>query len=235
VLSLVPAGANDIRDTPADTFGDIETRLFWSNLLLIVATVAFVLAGLAIVMMIASTAVRRRAAAATRIRTVSPVSVLRAASRELGAIRSASQSEGWTSELAGRAAAAARLAGAVALSRPVTQKDVARDASPGEGQVAAASLLPALRGTRMVLSAAVTPASVSVNGRRSEAWSSLSQALQAFTAARYSRNGIDGTALDSALADVQDAVRKLRLSHWLRFGRARHAREAEPARQSWVR
>jgi hypothetical protein len=232
---MVPAGANDIRDTPADTFGDVETRLFWSNLLLIAASVAFVLAGLAVIMMIARTAVQRRAATATRIRTVSPVAVLRAASRELAAIRSASQSEGWTGELAGRAAAAARLAGAVALSRPVTQKDVARDASPSEGQVAGASLLPALRGTRMVLSAAVTPESVAMNGRRSEIWPPLSQALRAFTAARYSRNGIDGTALDSALADVQDAVKKLRLKQWLRLGRVRHSREAEPARQSWAR
>jgi hypothetical protein len=235
VLSMVPAGANDIRDTPADTFGDVETRLVWSNLLLIAASVAFVLAGLAVIMMIARTAVQRRAATATRIRTVSPVAVLRAASRELAAIRSASQSEGWTGELAGRAAAAARLAGAVALSRPVTQKDVARDASPSEGQVAGASLLPALRGTRMVLSAAVTPESVAMNGRRSEIWPPLSQALRAFTAARYSRNGIDGTALDSALADVQDAVKKLRLKQWLRLGRVRHSREAEPARQSWAR
>ena len=87
----------------------------------------------------------------------------------------------------------------------------------------------------MVLSAAVTPESVAMNGRRSEVWLSLSQALRAFTAARYSRNGIDGTALDSALADVQDAVKKLRLKQWLRLGRVRHSREAEPTRQSWAR
>ncbi len=35
VLSLVPPGTADIRDTPLDTFGDVETRLFRSNLLLI--------------------------------------------------------------------------------------------------------------------------------------------------------------------------------------------------------
>ncbi len=36
---------SDIRDTPTDTFGDVETRLFRSNLLLIVAGVAFVARG----------------------------------------------------------------------------------------------------------------------------------------------------------------------------------------------
>ena len=60
--------------------------------------------------------------------------------------RSESQSGGWNGELAGRAAAALRLAGAVALSRPVSQKEVDRDTPPTEGQVAAALGLGSLRG-----------------------------------------------------------------------------------------
>ena len=87
VLSLVPAGAADIRDTPVDTFGDVDARLFRSNLLLILAGVAFVLAGLMAVMLVARAAVKRHATAATRQRTMSPGTVLRAASRELGAVQ----------------------------------------------------------------------------------------------------------------------------------------------------
>ena len=65
VLSLVPAGASDIRDTPPDTFGDVEARLFRSNLLLILAGVAFVLAALMAALIVARAAVKRRASVAT--------------------------------------------------------------------------------------------------------------------------------------------------------------------------
>ena len=83
VLSLVPAGASDIRDTPVDTFGDVDARLFRSNLLLIAAGVAFVLAGLLALMVLARAAVKRRATSETRQRTVSPGAALRAASRRI--------------------------------------------------------------------------------------------------------------------------------------------------------
>ena len=68
VLSLVPAGTSDIRDTPAESFGDVEQRLFRSNILLIAAAVAFVLAGLLGVMLLARAAVKRHATAAARQR-----------------------------------------------------------------------------------------------------------------------------------------------------------------------
>jgi hypothetical protein len=152
VLSLVPAGAADIRDTPVDTFGDVDARLFRSNLLLILAGVAFVLAGLMAVMLVARAAVKRHATSATRRRTVSAGTVLRAASRELGAVQSASQSGGWNSDLIGRAAAALRLAAAVALSRPVSHIEVDRNTPPTEGQVAAGPGFSVLRGKRTVLS-----------------------------------------------------------------------------------
>ena len=192
VLSLVPAGTSDIRDTPVDTFGDVDARLFRSNLLLILAGVAFVLAGLMAVMLVARAAVKRHATSATRQRRVSPGAVLRAASRELGAVQSASQSGGWSGDLAGRAAAALRLAGAVALSRPVSHKEVDRDTPPSEGQIAAAPGLGSLRGRRTVLSASVTPDTTALNGKSasaSESWRSLSQPLGVFTAVRYSRDG----------------------------------------------
>jgi hypothetical protein len=258
VLSLVPAGTADIRDTPADTFGDVEARLFRSNLLYILASVAFVLAGLMAVMLVARAAVKRRAAATTRPRTMSAGSVLRAASRELGAVRAASQSGGWNSDLAGRAAAALRLAGAVALSRPVSHKQVDRHAPLTEGQVVAAPGLGLLRGRKTVLSASVTPATTVLNGRSAsatESWQHLSQTLLAFSAARYSRPsthsagsasgradqgegrdaGIDGTALDAALAEGQHAITRLRFAEWRRFGRPSRLAETATARQTWAR
>lgn len=239
VLSLVPAGSADIRDTPVDTFGDVDARLFRSNVLLISAGVAFVLAGLLTVMLLARAAVTRRATVPARHRTVSPGAVLRAASRELGAVESASQNGGWNGELAGRAAAALRLAGAVALSRPVGHHEIDRDTAPSEGQVLTAPSLATLRGKRTVLSASVTPDTIALNGKSasaSESWRSLSQSLTIFTAARYSRNGgVDGTALDAALAEGRDAVKRLRLAQWRRIGRSRRQTETTTARQTWAR
>ena len=267
VLSLVPPGTADIRDTPVETFGDVETRLFRSNLLLIVAGVAFVLAGLMALMLVARAAVKRRASAAPRHRTVAPITVLQAALRELGTVRGESQREGWSGELAGRAAAAMRLAGAVALSRPVSLKEVDRRTPPTEGQVAAFAGFGALRGKTTMLSAAVTPESAVSNGnagpstgsgaegRTSELWRALSQSLGVFTAARYARpstavassspgrpapaegrNGsVDGTALDAALAEGEDAIKRLRVRQVLRFGRRKPRAETSGARQTWAR
>ena len=241
VLSLVPAGAADIRDTPADTFGDVDARLFRSNLLMILAGVAFVLAGLMAVMLVARAAVKRHATTATRQRSVSPAAVLHAASRELGAVQSESQSGGWNGDLAGRAAAALRLAGAVALSRPVGLKEVDRKTPPSEGQVLAAPGLGLgmLRGKRVVLSASVTPDSTPLNGNSAgaaELWRALSQPLGLFTAVRYSRDGgIDGTALDAALSEGREVVRRLRLSQWRRFGRPTRHADTATARQTWAR
>jgi hypothetical protein len=239
VLSLVPGGTADIRDTPIDTFGDVEARLFRSNVLLIVAGVAFVLAGLMGVMLIARAAVKRHAAAETRPRLVSPGTVLRAASRELGAVQAESQSAGWSSDLAGRAAAALRLAGAVMLSRPVSHMDVDRNTPPTEGQVVAAPGLRSLRGRRTVLSASVTPDTIALNGKTgstSESWRALRETLGVFSAVRYSRNGhVDGASLDAALSEARDAVRRLRMNQWRRLGRSRRHAQATVARQTWAR
>ena len=245
VLSLVPAGAGEIRDTPAESFGDVERRLFQSNVLLIVAGVAFVLAVLMAALLLLRTAVKRGALVSARHRPVPSRVVLRAASQELAAVRAASQRQGWNSELAGRAASALRLAGAVALSREVGQKDVSRDVVPGEGQVSASHGFRNLRGRKVMLSAATTPATAVTNGATGAVphWQALSDALARFSAARYRRptaasagsSDGDGAALDAALADAQDAVGRLRRSQWRRLRRRGSPVESETARPTWAR
>jgi hypothetical protein len=239
VLSLVPAGTTEIRDAPPDTFGDVDTRMFRSNLLLIVATVALVLSVLAAVLVLARGAIKRRAASAVRLRVVPSGAVLRAASGELARVRKASESDGWNGELAGRAASALRLAGAVALNRAVSQRDVDRHSEPGEGQIL---MRRGVRGRKVAVSAGVTPASSSLNGisaRDRALWDTISQPLGVFTSVRYSRNGkTDGTALDSALADGQDAIRRLRVRQWQRLGQFwnRRRRASDTAhKQTWER
>ena len=268
VLSVVPKEAADIRDAPPGTFSDVDALLFRSNLLIIVAGVALALAVLLVVVVLVRAAVKQRAAAATRKLVVSPAAVLRAASRELAAVQGATQQDGWNGELAGRAASALRLAGAVALARPVSQRLAARDAIAGEGQLA---IRRGLRGKKILLSASVTP---NTNGGPAKAgrylngasalWPGISQTLGTFSAVRYSRpstlrepqgrpepsrgttgsgrpepaegrNGApDAAALDAALAEGQDLIRRLRRYQLIRFGRP-VSTTTETSVQTWAR
>jgi hypothetical protein len=239
ILSLVPPGTTEIRDAPPDTFGDVDSRLFRSNLLLMIAGVALVLSALVAILLLARTAVKRRASAAIRHHVVSPSVVLRAASGELARVRKASETDGWNDELAGRAASALRLAGAVALNRQVSQREVARDATPSEGQVIVGR---GLRRKKMAISSGVTSATASQNGTSPRAralWDAISQPLGIFTMARYSRNGkVDSTSLDHALAEGQDVLKRLRLYQWQRIGRGRRdarSREDGGHIQTWAR
>ncbi|MCM3880233.1 MAG: hypothetical protein ND807_09005 [Vicinamibacterales bacterium] len=243
ILSLVPAGTIEIRDAPPDTFGDVDTRLFRSNLLLMVAAVALVLAGLVAILLLARAAVKRRASAMVKQRVVPAGAVLRAASGELARVRKASESDGWNSDLAGRAASALRLAGAVALNRSVSQREVGRGTTLGEGQL---MIRRGLRGRRLAVSAGITPGTISVNGaapvgsRARTLWDGISQPLGIFTTVRYSRKGtIDGTSLDHALAEGQDAVKRLRVYQWQRIGRGRGLTRRTPGEgghiQTWAR
>ena len=236
VLSMVPGGAANIRDTPPDTFGDVDARIFRSNALLIGAAVVLALALLLIAVVLVRATVKRRATAAVRRRTVSPAFVLRAASRELAAVKSLSQQDGWTGDLAGRAATALRLAGAVALRKPVGEHDAVRGTEAAEGQIATKR---GWRGKTIVLSSAVTAATR--NGAPSPMWEGISQSLGTFSALRYSRPstgsgqaGIDATALDAALAEAQDQVRKLRLRRLVSIGK-RPPLAAEHTKPTWAR
>jgi hypothetical protein len=230
VLSMVPAGATDIRDTPPETFGDVDARIFRSNVLLIGAAVALTLAVLLVVVMLVRATVKRRATSAARTRVVSPAFVLRAASRELSSVKTAAGQGGWTGDLAGRAAGALRLAGAIALRRPVSQREAAPGAAASEGQI---GMRRGWRGRRVFLSAAVTAGSR--NGAPSPIWDGISQTLGTFSALRYGRaEAADATALDAALAEGQDLVQQLRRRQFFRLGKAApHA--SEHTKPTWAR
>ena len=228
VLSLVPTVSADIRDTPPDTFGDVDARMFRSNLLLIIASVALALALLIGMFVIVRVALKRRARTAAQIRELPAWSVLRAAARELKDVKAAVSAGGWTGDLAGRAAAALRLAAAIATGRPVAQHEADVDSAPAEGQIL---LRRGLGRKRFNVSGAATPAALAAD----PALAALSDALGRFSAVRYAKNGaIDAAALDNALAEAEDVVRRLQRGHLLRFGRKRRAMRVV-AKQSWAR
>jgi len=206
VLSLVPVTATDIRDAPPETFADIESRGWRATREFAAAGLLFasaaVLAGVGAVRAIGR-ARGRRPAAAVRL----PVgAVFHACQREARRVKSEAAA-GWTPDLVGRALAAFRLAGALALGRPVAQALVDRRERPREGQLA---LETGLWRPRRTLLSASTPATAMTGGlandtlerdpRLRDALEDMAVPLHVFGTALYGRSGeLDADALDSAL------------------------------------
>jgi hypothetical protein len=163
VLSLVPAGASDIRDTPVDTFGDVDARLFRSNLLLIAAGVAFVLAGLLAVMVLARAAVKRRATSEARRGPCRPGAALRAcvARIECRADREPGRRMEWRACRSRGGGAPPRRRGRVVTA---DQPERGRSRHSAERRADRHSAFGRLGGTRTVLSSSVTPDAVALNG-----------------------------------------------------------------------
>jgi hypothetical protein len=216
ILSLVPRGAGDIRDASAETFAAIESRRFRSTAALIAALVCFAFAGvLAVLALLRATGrLRRREGAVAR--PVSSPAMLRGALRALADVQAEARG-GWTPDLARRALAALRVAAAVALGRRVSQDFVNGDTTERDGQLMIRAGL--LRRRRAAISAATTAHAIADqldNGHRPgprtrAALQQLSESLRVFSAASYGRSGIDGDALDAALAESTRAVRRLKV------------------------
>ena len=133
VMSLVPADATDIRDTPGETFGDLDQRAFRANLFTIIGGVLFALAGLMALLAL----VRARAALPQDRdrggeRLMTDGAVLRGVGRELAAVRRERDGSGWSPELAGRALAALRIAGT--LSARASGQPAAGEQLSAEGE-----------------------------------------------------------------------------------------------------
>jgi hypothetical protein len=222
VLSLVPADATDIRDAPSWTFGDIEAQRFRARVFSVAAGVLFAAAGL--VMIVALLRVMRgyRQEGAIGRRLLSDRAVLRGVGRELAAVRRQIQVDGWTRELAGRALAAMRVAGSVALGRPVGQVAAAAGVNGSEGQLVLRGGF--LRGKKALVSGSATADAVAralateggSSGHR-QALEEVQLALARFTTALFGRDEkLDDTALGESLSDSFRVVRRLKLENlWL--------------------
>lgn len=217
VLSLVPRGAADIRDTSAMTFGDIEAARFRATLARVVSWIALAFALTLAVLALVRASQRFRTRAPDAVKTVGPVAQLGACAEVLREVRAAAAG-GWSPELVRRALPALRLAGASALGRPVSQERVDRDAEVREGQIVVRDGW--LRRGRTMVSASTTPVHIAasatqkgVGARTRAALVGLGQALEAFSVAAYARSGgpPDRGELDAALDQALDAVKQLRI------------------------
>jgi hypothetical protein len=219
VLSLVPRAGSDIRDASGQTFETVESRRFQADTAVVIAWIAFAFAAVLAVLAITRATGRFRARDPKAVKPPLPLpTVLRGCLRTLAQVRSEAAQTGWTPELAARALAALRVAGALALGRPLAQEFVGRDARERSGQL---SIQTGMLGRkRAVLSAPTTAASIASRLQhappaRAESRVKLEQiadALHAFGTVTYGRaaHEPDASALNSALDNALAAIKRLR-------------------------
>jgi hypothetical protein len=159
---------------------------------------------------------RLRGPAAVRVLPAS--SVLGGCLNALRDVAGEATRAGWSPELARRAVAALRIAGALAIERPVAQSFADRDTSEREGQIAVRTGW--FKPQRVLISAAVTSKAIAghlENGRirpgARTRLESLADALGTLSVASYGRNGKpDAGSLDAAIESGRTAVQGLRTS-----------------------
>ena len=215
LLSLVPAGATDIRDASARTFRELEAASLRARVLV---TSGGVLIGLA-TLLAAVGLVRSRAGA--RVSVHGPFaahdgSVLRGIREELAAVRREREASGWEPELAGRALSALRIAGNYLLARETRQREIDPDVEGAEGTLVVAERFG---GRRASISASLTAQDVAralaqpVRKRpapdRRDSLQALELALQRLTRARYGRPGQDAGEPDASLDESLTAGQRL--------------------------
>ncbi len=245
VQSLVPVAADGILDALPGTFGDIDRTAFRSSGELVAAAVLFafaaVLAGLAVVRVARPQAAR----AAAGPRLMSPVGVLNGCLREASLVKSEVARSGWTIDLIDRLLAVSRVAGTVALGRPVAQRVVERDAAPREGQLTLRKR--GVGATRVVISGSATAATAAAgvapaDGSRTDprltvSLQELSESLQVLAAARYGRGGeLDAPTIDAALDTATRALERLHaITQWRARAADRLSRATARFRDAWER
>ena len=219
LASLVPQKANDIRDASRDTFGDIQARRARSTTELVAAAVFFAFAPVFVVLAGVRLLGRYRLRTAGAARRLPTGAVLTGCLSAVRRLKLEVARDAWTPEHAAQALTSLRIAGAVALDAPVTQTIVGTKSSGREGQLAVPKGI--LRRKRVFISAPTTADAIASalreghgappNPRTQAVLIDLQDALRLFTAARYGRNGhLDAAALDTALDNGADAMRRLR-------------------------
>ncbi len=133
LLSIVPEDTMDIREAPAAAFQSVEARESRADLLDLVGTLLFGLAGVVLLVMLVSLYRARRVKVQAESWRVPARAIASAARSELSEVRQSSRG-GWDADLAGRALAAARVAASMVAGLAVGQSR-ASSASPVGGQL----------------------------------------------------------------------------------------------------
>jgi hypothetical protein len=202
LISLVPDDTTDIREAPAMLFTAIENRDSRANLMQTLSGILFTLAGVVVLIMLVSMLRRKKPVTSAAQTHLPHRAILSAVSRELNDVQSASRG-GWTQELAGRALASARIAGAYAIGRAIGQRP-ADGSTPVDGVLVVRSFG---RGEVFVSGSATTESAQSVPG--------LSDALRSLTLSRYGRNEKFDSMCDEALQTAIRVTKEQQSAHSL--------------------
>jgi len=206
LISLVPDDATDIREAPAQLFSGIENRDSRANLMQTVAGVLFGLAGVVAIVMLIGMLRRKTPKSAAAAAHMAPRTILRTVSKELDEVQRASRG-GWTQELAGRALAALRIAGAYATNRAVGQRPAAAGETPLEGVLVVRSFG---RGDVYVSGSATPESSAFAN-----APAGLADALRTLTVSRYGRTEKFDSMADDAIQAAMRVTKQQQSAHSL--------------------
>lgn len=222
VVTLVPALATDIRERAPDSFVGIDARRFRANLLGLLATSLFILAGVVAVWGLVRAMQRRRGTATATDARVSDAAILATLAREVAAVARARQA-GWTPELASQLLQALRVAGAYETRGRAAQAPWTAAAGTERlpGQFLVRDWLRP--GRAAVVTGSATAGHLAREMARREARGTLSapvadlhQALLALESALYGREAPARLDLDDALDAGQRALGALRRSHgWI--------------------
>lgn len=248
VMALVSPQAVDIRDAPADTFADMQSRRFRGNVAFAMAALLFS-AGLGCLVVASGGAIRRyRTPTPHAARLLSQDGVLRHAMRELRQVQRDARQDGWTRNLAGQALAAVRLGIAIALGERPTQVVVDDETAGREGALIVRSGI--IRPKRLMVSASVTaealaPGLEQRDGERPAAAVRLrtrallddfGSTLAVFTAARYGQHEpVAREALDGALTDALALLQRLGAQRAWRTRASDAVARAMVKRRAWAR
>jgi hypothetical protein len=204
LLSIVPDDTGDIREAPAAAFRAVEAREQRAQMLELVGTLLFGLAGVVLLLMLVTLYRARRKTTKVDAWQVPARAIASAAQSELDTVRQSSRG-GWDADLAGRALAAARIAASLVSGRAVGQSKPG-SSTPLEGQLLVKGLLG--RGGAVV-SGSATPQNVGD--------ANIASSLLAFSRARYGRAGqFDSGTLDEALETAMGTARRAASEHsWI--------------------
>ena len=239
VLSLVPESIVDIRDLPPVTFGDAQARVFQANMLTLLAALFGVVAVGVGALGVAWVMRARRGNAAPVDRRLSLPLIVRGALRELTDVQRTTTERGWSVDSAGRALAALRVAGSVAVSGPMAQTTVDAGTPARDGQLRLRHGL--LRPKTAVVSSGLTAAALTqrleqtragrTGGAGAELVDDLGRAIAVFTSARYSRNGSLPT--DALTRELDTGIARLKRLRWQSAAPVRYATDFVAAADDW--
>jgi hypothetical protein len=244
VTALASPQAVDIRDAPAETFGEIQGRRLRGSVAFAFAALLFS-AALGCVVLAAS-GVRRGYPAPSRAIRLSENQILQSATRELERLRQDVDQTEWTQDGIGRALAAARLGMAIAMGQRPPQTLVEEDARSQDGTLIIRRGV--VRPSWLMVSASVTPGTLTAEpasrgnrsaggaGRRASVlFEDFRGPLNVFTAARYGRDGRTRAELDQAVNDVLVLLRRMHAERSWRNRAPKAIAHAIERRRRWFR